>query len=85
MAVPLAGDDDWPLGERIGYNRALRLVHEALGPVDLGASPEAGAGEHGVGTSAPAPAPYTNCGRCHGTGIAGGWQGRCPQCGGAPS
>ncbi len=29
------------------------------------------------------PPPYANCGRCHGSGVAGGWQGRCPQCGGA--
>lgn len=28
------------------------------------------------------PKPYPSCGRCHGAGAMGGWQGFCPQCGG---
>lgn len=37
-----------------------------------------------VVTDSP-PRSYPACGRCHGTGVLSGWQGRCPQCGGGPA
>lgn len=80
------GDRPWRVGRKVGrtvYDAHDRLIGVMDTPVlarlvVTGANALDASGP----TEVPEARPYVNCGRCKGSGVVGGWQGRCPQCGG---